>query len=177
MAEENKHPPTTEEQAPPEMPGKAPKMEQAEIPDVGGGPAPSAKVIDLSAMRSTPEKDAPPDIPKEMEALAALNPKKDEAPAAQPKAPAQEPEEAAEQADDAPAQELEEALDEPSALETALTFVDQDAAALISAIGEPLETQYEASCSGPGDDGVWTYDGFTVYTYRENGVETIVDAE
>lgn len=56
MAEENKHPPTTEEQTPPEMPGKAPKMEQAEIPDVGGGPAPSAKVIDLSAMRSTPER-------------------------------------------------------------------------------------------------------------------------
>ena len=51
MAEENKHPPTTEEQTPPEMPGKAPKMEQAEIPDVGGGPAPSAKVIDLSAVR------------------------------------------------------------------------------------------------------------------------------
>ena len=68
MAEENKHPPTTEEQAPPEMSGKAPKMEQAEIPDVGGGPAPSAKVIDLSAMRSTPEKDAPTDIPKEPEA-------------------------------------------------------------------------------------------------------------
>ena len=89
----------------------------------------------------------------------------------------EEPEEAAEQTDDAPAQELEEALDEPSALETALTFVDQDAAALVQAIGEPLETQYEASCSGPGDDGVWTYDGFTVYTYRENGVETIVDAE
>ena len=65
MAEENKHPPTTEEQAPPEMPGKAPEMEQAEIPDVGGAPAPSAKVIDLSAVRSAPEKDAPPDIPKE----------------------------------------------------------------------------------------------------------------
>ena len=68
MAEENKHPPTTEEQAPPEMPGKAPEMEQAEIPDVGGGPAPSAKVIDLSAVRSTPEKDISPDIPKEPEA-------------------------------------------------------------------------------------------------------------
>ena len=68
MAEENKHPPTTEEQAPPEMPGKAPEMEQAEIPDVGAGPAPSAKVIDLSAVRSTPEKDAPTDIPKEPEA-------------------------------------------------------------------------------------------------------------
>lgn len=68
MAEENKHPPTTVEQAPPEMPGKAPEMEQAEIPDVGGAPAPSAKVIDLSAVRSAPEKDAPPDIPKEPEA-------------------------------------------------------------------------------------------------------------
>ena len=32
MAEENKHPPTTEEQAPPEMSGKAPEMEQVEIP-------------------------------------------------------------------------------------------------------------------------------------------------
>ena len=52
MAEENKHPPTTEEQAPPEMPGKAPEMEQAEIPDVGGGPAPSAKVIDLCAFHA-----------------------------------------------------------------------------------------------------------------------------
>ena len=68
MAEENKHPPTTEEQAPPEMPGKAPEMEQAEIPDVGGGPTPSAKVIDLSAVRFTPEKDISPDIPKEPEA-------------------------------------------------------------------------------------------------------------
>ena len=72
MAEENKHPPTTEEQAPPEMPGKALKMEQAEIPDVGDGPAPSAKVIDLSAVRSTPEKDAPTDIPKEPEARILL---------------------------------------------------------------------------------------------------------
>ena len=100
----------------------------------------------------------------------------EEAPAAQLEASAPEKEEAAAQ-EEAPAQELEEALDGPSALETALTFVDQDAAALVQAIGEPLETQYEASCSGPGDDGVWTYDGFTVYTYRENGVETIVDAE
>ena len=120
---------------------------------------------------------APALSPAQTRQAVAAGTLKPEAPAAQPEAPAQEPEEAAEQTDDAPAQELEEALDEPSALETALTFVDQDAAALVQAIGEPLETQYEASCSGPGDDGVWTYDGFTVYTYRENGVETIVDAE
>ncbi len=99
----------------------------------------------------------------------------EEAPAVQPEAAAPEAAEAEEKTEDVPAQEPEET--DPTALETALTFVDQDAAALTQAIGEPLETQYEASCSGPGDDGVWTYDGFTVYTYRENGVETIVDAE
>ena len=103
-----------------------------------------------------------PETPAPDAQEAAAQPLPEEAPAAQPEAPAQEP---------------EEAPKEPSALETALTFVDQDAAALVQASGEPLETQYEASCSGPGDDGVWTYDGFMVYTYRENGVETIVDAE
>ena len=88
--------------------------------------------------------------------------------------------ETAEPAPETPAPDAQEAAAQTlpeEAPETALTFVDQDAAALVLAIGEPLETQYEASCSGPGDDGVWTYDGFTVYTYRENGVETIVDAE
>ena len=114
----------------------------------------------LCACGETAEPAPETPAPDAQEAAAQTLP--EEAPAAQPEAPAQEPEEAPE---------------EPSALETALTFVDQDAAALISAIGEPLETQYEASCSGPGDDGVWTYDGFTVYTYRENSVETIVDAE
>lgn len=70
-----------------------------------------------------------------------------------------------------------EEADEPTLLETALTFVDKDASELVAAIGEPLEKSYEESCSGPGDDGVWTYDGLTVFTYTENGVETIVDAE
>lgn len=114
----------------------------------------------LCACGETAEPAPETPAPDAQEAAAQTLP--EEAPAAQP---------------EAPAQEQEEAPEEPSALETALTFVDQDAAALVQAIGEPLETQYEASCSGPGDDGVWTYDGFTVYTYRENGVETIVDAE
>ena len=129
----------------------------------------------LCACGETAEPAPETPAPDAQEAAAQTLP--EEAPAAQPEAPAPEKEESAEQTDDAPAQELEEAPEEPSALETALTFVDQDAAALVQAIGEPLETQYEASCSGPGDDGAWTYDGFTVYTYRENGVETIVDAE
>lgn len=66
---------------------------------------------------------------------------------------------------------------EPTLLETALTFVDKDAAELVAAIGEPLDKAYEESCSGPGEDGIWTYDGLTVFTYKENGAETIVDAE
>lgn len=78
---------------------------------------------------------------------------------------------------EAPTEEAAEEAAEPTLLETALTFVDKDASELIAAIGEPLDKVYEESCSGPGDDGVWTYDGLTVFTYTENGVETIVDAE
>ena len=93
------------------------------------------------------------------------------------------PEEAA--AQDLAREEREETIEEAAAeaseaqspLETALTFVDHDAGELIAAIGEPQEKAYEESCSGPGEDGIWTYDGFTVFTYLENGVETIIDAE
>lgn len=99
-----------------------------------------------------------------------------------PEAPASaEPEEPAEpEIEAAPAQtepEQPEETVEPGVLETALSFVDQDAALLLEALGEPQEKLYEASCSGPGDDGIWVYDGVTVFTYLENGVETVVDAE
>ena len=79
--------------------------------------------------------------------------------------------------EDAPEETPDEVPAEPTALETALSFVDQDVSLLVEALGEPLDKQYEASCSGPGDDGIWSYDGLTVFTYRENGVETVVDAE
>ena len=93
-----------------------------------------------------------------------------------------EPEEAepAEEEPEAPTRaelELPEETKAPGALETALSFVDQDAQLLLNALGEPQEKLYEASCSGPGDDGIWIYDGVTVFTYLENGVETVVDAE
>ena len=92
-----------------------------------------------------------------------------------------EPEEPAEpEIEAAPAQtepEQPEETAEPGVLETALSFVDQDATLLLEALGEPQEKLYEASCSGPGDDGIWVYDGVTVFTYLENGVETVVDAE
>lgn len=94
--------------------------------------------------------------------------------------PVQEPEpleaEAPAQTEIAEPEEPEEP-DGPTALETALSFVDQDAQLLLDALGEPQQRLYEASCSGPGDDGIWVYDGLTVFTYLENGVETVVDAE
>ena len=99
-----------------------------------------------------------------------------------PEAPAPaEPEEPAEpEIEAAPPQtepEQPEETAEPGVLETALSFVDQDAALLLEALGEPQEKLYEASCSGPGDDGIWVYEDVTVFTYLENGVETVVDAE
>ncbi len=65
----------------------------------------------------------------------------------------------------------------PSALDAALSCAGQDVSALYAAVGQPKDSFYEYSCSGPGDDGVLYYDGFLVFTYRENGVETVVDAE
>ena len=58
-------------------------------------------------------------------------------------------------------------------LETAKTFVGKTTVELYAAIGAPPESDYAPSCLGPGEDGNLYYDGFTVYTYRENGVETI----
>ena len=46
--------------------------------------------------------------------------------------------------------------------------------ALYAAIGKPLSSNYASSCNGPGEDGELSYNGFVVYTYRENGVETVV---
>ena len=92
----------------------------------------------------------------------------------------QTPAEAEQPEPEAPVQaepEQPEEAEVPGVLETALSFVDQDAQLLLDALGEPQEKLYEASCSGPGDDGIWIYEDVTVFTYLENGVETVVDAE
>ena len=101
------------------------------------------------------------------------------APAAEASAEEKAPEETnlAQETEKAPEEAAAEEPAEKTLLDTALTFVDHDAQELVAAIGEPLEASYEESCSGPGEDGIWTYDGVTVFTYRENGVETIIDAE
>ena len=95
-----------------------------------------------------------------------------EAPAEE-KTPAEEPA----PVEETPAEEPEEPAG--PTVEDALAFVDQPVKSLKEALGEPLESYYEYSCSGPGDDGILTYDGFLVFTYREpDGVtETVIDAE
>ena len=64
-----------------------------------------------------------------------------------------------------------------NAFETAQQMIGENLTALTDAIGKPNNESYASSCLGDGEDGELSYDGFTVYTYRENGVETIVDAE
>lgn len=52
-------------------------------------------------------------------------------------------------------------------------YVGSSASALESALGAPISKSYSPSCMGEGEDGIWTYDGFTVYTYKEGGSETV----
>lgn len=52
-------------------------------------------------------------------------------------------------------------------------FIDRDVNELIDAIGQPISSDYGPSCMGSGEDGELKYDGFSVYTYREGGVETV----
>ena len=44
---------------------------------------------------------------------------------------------------------------------------------LYELVGQPESSDYAPSCLGPGEDGNLYYDGFTVYTYRENDTETV----
>ena len=52
-----------------------------------------------------------------------------------------------------------------------------DAAALKTVIGEPVSTVYSPSCmtyeGQSGDDGIWTYANFTIYTFRYGEKEIV----
>ena len=129
------------------------------------------------------EEKAKQETPAEPE-----EPAEDPAPVEDPVEPAEpvaptEPEEPSEPAENPVTEGPVEGPVEDTApmptVEDALAFVDQPLSDLIEAIGEPLEEYYEYSCSGPGDDGLLTYDGFIVFTYREpdGSAEVVIDAE
>ena len=120
--------------------------------------------------------------PEAEEKAKEETPAEPEEPAEDPVEPI-EPEEPSESAEDpvteGPAEgPVEDEASLPT-VEDALAFVDQPLSDLIEAIGEPLEEYYEYSCSGPGDDGLLTYDGFIVFTYREpeGAGEVVIDVE
>ena len=52
-------------------------------------------------------------------------------------------------------------------------LIGEDVSKLYDAIGEPNDSSYAGSCLGPGEDGELHYDGFTVYTYKEDDSEII----
>jgi len=61
--------------------------------------------------------------------------------------------------------------------QAALKCIGGTTSDLYKAIGYPESNDYATSCLGPGQDGNLYYDGFTVYTYRENGTETVRHVE
>ena len=54
-------------------------------------------------------------------------------------------------------------------------YIGSTVGSLTSAIGKPNSSDYAPSCLGDGEDGELFYNGFTVYTYRENGVDKVTD--
>ncbi|MCB6994385.1 fibronectin type III domain-containing protein [bacterium 210820-DFI.6.37] len=56
-------------------------------------------------------------------------------------------------------------------------YIGKSVDKLIAAIGKPKSTDYAQSCFGPGEDGELRYSGFKVYTYREDGKETVMSVE
>jgi hypothetical protein len=75
--------------------------------------------------------------------------------------------------DAVPAGGAAETAEGSEAYRTALAYVDRPMEELRAAIGGPEAEEYVPSCLGDGEDGVLTYPGFTVYTYREGDTETV----
>ena len=59
----------------------------------------------------------------------------------------------------------------------AMSCIDKDISELYALIGKPNSSDYASSCLVDGEDGMLYYDGFVVYTTRENGVEKVYYVE
>ena len=55
----------------------------------------------------------------------------------------------------------------------AACFVNRDLQELIDAVGYPSSANYAASDTELGENGTLSYEGFTVYTYREGETEVV----
>ena len=138
----------------------APVVEDVPATETGTAPAPT-ETQSVQTPAPTPVESAAPQVTVEPTAVVST--------------PAPEP--TTEQTP-APAETPAPAAEEPSAdatAENARAYIGQSASSLIDALGAPISSSYAPSCLGPGEDGELIYDGFTVYTYREDGVETVED--
>lgn len=98
------------------------------------------------------------------------NPEPEKKPAEQKPAETQKP------AEQKPAQTQKPAEQKPADLKaTAKSFEGKSVSSLKAAVGSPNSSSYSPSCMGEGEDGELSYNGFTVYTYRENGSEKVME--
>ncbi len=133
-------------------------------------PGPTTDAPSEPAPESTPAPTAPAETAKPTPTPAQAGtpkPEPTQAPAVNTPAPTPKP---------TPAPTPEPTREPPAVTkQAAMAYIGQSAASLAAALGQPLSKDYAPSCMGSGEDGEWSYPGFTVYTYREGGSETVVD--
>lgn len=151
----------------------APVPEEEEI-------APAQEDTAEEPVAETPADQEPAGETEAQTAPDTSEPVTDSEPVAKPE-PSTEPESAVEPTDDQTSASTgsQPPTEGPAAatLEDVQALVGQDVANLYAIAGQPQDSHYEYSCSGPGDDGILYYQDYIVFTYVEDGVETIVDAE
>ena len=140
--------------APAETPPASQPAETQGVP-ITGEPA------QMPEATPAPETPAPTAAPEETE--TPVEPAQTDAPVTTEAPAVQTP---------APTVETAAPVADPKAV--AEGYIGQNIAGLYAAIGYPQYSDYAPSCLGEGgEDGNLYYDGFIVYTYRENGVETV----
>ena len=144
-------------------------------PDVSVPDASSPDAGQSGGGTSAPEKSTPEAPPA---AVKPANPPKPQVTKPEPKPepkpdPAPDQSQPATEPDPAPQPDAKPAPTK----EAASAYIGKSVSSLIAAIGQPGGSDYAPSCLGDGEDGELFYDGFTVYTYRENGKETVQAVE
>lgn len=155
-------------------------LPDASIPDAG---QPSDSSAAASSQGET-DPAQPSEGSQEQEAPPAVvsKPPKAETPKPEPKSEPQTSSTSSAPAGDPPASSEPsgepDLQPEPQSAPTkadAQAYIGKSVSSLIAAIGQPKGSDYAPSCLGDGEDGELFYDGFTVYTYRVNGTETVQD--